>query len=92
MKTTRVPTNYAVTREQKRYIARQILKNKQDENTKEVLAARAKADKKYEISAGEKYFKHEHLTMKNPNTKATYQTKNPSYFSKHWKEHVVYGS
>ena len=45
MKTTRVPTNYAVTREQKRYIARQALKDKQDESTKEVLEARAKTDK-----------------------------------------------
>jgi hypothetical protein len=91
MKTTRVPTNYAVTREQKRYIARQALKDKQDENTKEVLAARAKTDKKHEVPAGKKYFKHEYLTMKNPNTGATYQVKNPSYFSEHWKEHMAYG-
>ncbi len=91
MKTTRVPTNYAVTREQKRYIARQALKNKQDENTKEVLEARAKTDKKYEVPAGKKYFKHGFLTMKNPKTGATYQVKNPSYFSEHWKEYAVYG-
>ena len=40
----RVATDYAVTRAQKRYIARLVAKKKQDEETAGILAERAKLD------------------------------------------------
>lgn len=90
MKETRVSTNYAFSREQKRYIARQNAKNKQDEDTKQVLTARmrAKKEEKWKIPAGKKYFKHEIFLAKDPKTNMTYHVKNPSYFAEHWKEFI----
>ena len=65
MKETRVPTNYAFSREQKRYIAKQNVKNKQKEDTKQVLTerARAKKEEKWKVPAGKKYFKNDYYIM-----------------------------
>ena len=64
MKNDRVPTNYAVTREQKRYIAKQNMKK-----------------------AGKTHFcKHDYNTIKRGSFIS--YTREPSYFSEHWREFV----
>lgn len=60
----RVPTNYIVTREQKRYIAKQNMK---------------KADIK-------NFCKHSFTVVRNGSF--TTQTREPSYFAKHWREYI----
>lgn len=60
----RVPTNYIVTREQKRYIAKENMK---------------KADIK-------NFCKHSFTVARNGSF--TTQTREPSYFAKHWREYI----
>ena len=62
----RTPTDYAVTRAQKRYIARLVANKKQAEETKSVLESRAKLDEfdKHTVPKGEKFCKHSYQTTR----------------------------
>lgn len=81
----RTPTDYAVTRRQKRYIARQVAKAKQDDETKHVLEERNKLEpyERHIVSKGEKFFKHYYNTIRRLNFVS--QERVGSKFSENWK-------
>ena len=81
----RVATDYAVTRAQKRYIARLVAKKKQDEETAGILAERAKLDEfdKHTIEKGKKFFKHSYEVQRIHN--AAFLNRVGSDFSKNWR-------
>lgn len=81
----RVATDYAVTRAQKRYIARQVAKAKQNDETKHVLEERNKLEpyERHIVPKGEKFFKHYYNTIRRLNFVS--QERVGSKFSKNWR-------
>lgn len=84
---SRKPANYAVTRAQKRYIARAVANKKQKEETDSVLEQRAKLNEfdRYTVPKGKKFFKHYYITI----TKGKFvsQERVESDFAKNWREY-----
>lgn len=80
----RIPTDYGVTRKQKRYIARLKVEQEQKKETQAALKKAKEEKKKPEKSA--KLFKHSYFFMKKG--KFTTYTKEPSFFAKNWRKYT----
>ncbi len=90
---TRTPSNYVITRKQKRYIARLKMEQEQKaetlKNIQEAKEKSKKENKKVNPEKGEKLFKHSYSVFKPlMQGKFVAYTKDPSYFAKNWRSYA----
>lgn len=89
----RTPSEYIITRRQKRYIARLKMEQEQKtetlKNIQEAKEESKKENKKINPKKGEKLFKHSYSTFKPfAHGKFIAYTKDSSYFAKNWRSYA----